>query len=221
MAAAVAGLGAALLLTAGCTGPQYRFSGFFEDYSKLKPSPVDKGTLSYRNPNVDFTQYEKIFVQPVAVHFADPRQAHAVRPGRLETYKGWVRDGLRAALAKYNLDAPQPGENIAELRFQVANVRLTRKIDSPDTVFKMQRYQTGSANVEAALVDGRTGTVLGATVGDTVPPEWIEAWSEQDAWESLEASTYQEVEHWVSTWAPRFVDAARPDKTPSGQGGAE
>jgi hypothetical protein len=177
--------------------------------------------LEYQDPDVDFTQYERIFVQPVAVHFADARQAQTVRPGRLETYRGWVRDGLRAALAKHDLDAPRPGDNIAELRFQVANVRLTRRVESPDTAFKMQRYQTGAANVEAALVDGRTGTVLGATVGDTVPPEWIEAWTEQDAWESLEDCTYQQVEHWVSTWAPRFVDAARPDKTLRGEEGVK
>jgi hypothetical protein len=214
----VAGL-VSLTIT-GCTvAKKHHFSGFLDDYSKLEPSPVEEGALFYQNPDIDFTEYDQIYVHPVSVHFADSREEQAVSPKRLAEYKQVVRDGLRDALAEYNLDSARPGERVAELRFQVANLRRTRMIESPRSMYGARCYLLGSANAEAELVDGNTGVVLSMHVENTVPPKWIETWSEQGAWETLQSHTRRAIDRWVSIWAPRFVAESRQASDANGKEG--
>lgn len=42
-------------------------SGFLGDYSQLQPGKSGEALLVYRNPGADFSKYDKVLVDPVAV----------------------------------------------------------------------------------------------------------------------------------------------------------
>ena len=220
-AAANMGLGAILLMTAGCSEPKHHFSGFLEDYSRLEPSAIVDGASSYWNPDADWSRYRKIFVRPVAIHFAHPKDEAGASAHRVEEYKAFVASALADALDEHGLSAAAPGNNTADIRLQVVNVRLTRIIDSPRTTYRLKRYQMGSMNAEAELIDPETGTVLVQYVGPPRRPEWVESLSEKDAWESLKSFTRDRLREWAAAWAPKFKvktgQSASPENEEAGQ----
>jgi hypothetical protein len=207
----VAGMGCMLLLACGCAPEKFHFTGFLDDYGRLEPHPTKEHALVYYNQDVDWTRYKRAHVQPIALHFADPKEEREVSPEQLERFRQITLSAIQDVLARHDLEAPQPGDGVAELRVQIANIRLTRVIESHQTTFRTQRHQLGSCNAETELVDPQTGTILAMYVSRTVPPEWVESWSDLDEWESLEAYMRRGADLWAETAVPKFLSLTRPN----------
>ena len=60
-----------LLALCGCAqtkqARKVEISGFLGDYSQLEKCGKGEALLFYRNPNVDFTSYTKIILDPISV----------------------------------------------------------------------------------------------------------------------------------------------------------
>ena len=77
----------ALLLVTACasrrSGPSREFSGFLDDYSLLRPGGPDDVALVYRNPDAQWTSYDKVLFEPVTLWRSGRHSLDAVPEGDL------------------------------------------------------------------------------------------------------------------------------------------
>ncbi len=181
-----------------------RQSGFLGDYSKLQPGDPKKGDalLRYLNPAAQWTQYNKVMIDPVTF-WGDEKST--VKPDDQKALCTYFRSALEKQLGeKFTIvDVAGPGV----MRMQVALTDLesstpglrtislvvpqARALNTVQSLATGKYVGAGSAQVEGRLTDAATGMVLaevldkrlgGGSASSAASWQWGDAEIVMDEW---------------------------------------
>ena len=203
-----------LIFLQGCAATQQRRdvaqSGFLGDhYSQLREGENDEALLVDINPNVDWTSYSKMMLDPVTVW--KDAQTKDVAPEDLQRLADFLFAKLHEQLSQDYTMVQQPGPDVIRATFALTEAEASAPVmDTITSVVPQLRILTGikglmvggkpgfvgSASLEARLTDAESGTVLIAAVdrrGGTknisgVTSEWNDVeqayiyWAEKTRW---------------------------------------
>jgi len=155
---------------AGCAGSvDVEPSGFLRDYSQLEPGRADQAQLVYINPEADFSPYEKLVIDPVAVWHTADSDASGEELQRLADELGAaLREELQLEFEL--VESPQPGT----LRIRAA---ITRVRESGASV-ELEVLDAESSQRLVAVADARGDA--GRT--DVIAEEWEGARAAFEFW---------------------------------------
>jgi hypothetical protein len=174
---------ATTLLVAGCaTGtktlnPQLQ-SGFLDSYARLQPieSPEDGVSIyRYKNPNVNFNQYDAVIIEPVVIYQTADADAAAdgLSEQTLFKVRQQITQNLRDSVAKRAKVVTQPGPGVANVSIGITGAQTLGDGFKPTdlipvrAVLNIASKATGldSKNamlvVEAKVNDSQSGELIG------------------------------------------------------------
>lgn len=180
------GLGALLLLGAGvsCTSTyQVRHapaSGFLGDYSQLQTGGRGRPLLIYRDPDVDFTAYKRVQLDPVAGYIGAHSRLQKIAPEDRQALLNYFHATLRKRLAEDYELVDEAGPGVLRLRVAVTDAQGSKvAMDTLSTVVPVglalsalqkvtlgKTLTAGSVRIEAEALDGATGKRLAALVDE-------------------------------------------------------
>ena len=155
--------GVFLLAACGST-PELHRSGFLDDYSKLAPVEGSSGIWSYRSPDLDFTKYQSLLVDPAVAWFNPDSEAEDIDPKERKRLTEELGRTIRNTLRDngYRL-AKEPGADV--LRVRVAITDLYVRVGPLTTEGnRAGRIRLEGAALEADLKDSLSGRVLFAVM---------------------------------------------------------
>lgn len=174
---------AASLVVAGCaTGtktldPQLE-SGYLDGYSRLQPIESGEEGVSiyrYKNPNVDFSKYDAVIIEPVVIYQTADADAAAdgLSEQTLYQVRQQITDSIRTAVAKQAKVVTQPGPDVANVSIAITGAQTLSDGFKPTdlipvrAVLNVASKATGldSKNallvVEAKVNDSQSGELIG------------------------------------------------------------
>jgi hypothetical protein len=208
-AVVVAAAATALAACAAGQSGKAKPAGFLGDYSKLHEGAKGQALLVYVDPQVHFSKYHKMMIDPVTIwRSADTND---IPPDEAQDLIDDLDDVLRITLDDHYEIVKQPGPDVLRLRvaiteaegsWRVVDGRLGDKLDSdlqavsPKKPSNATRSFVGKAGIEAELLDAASGVRVAAAIdrragASTVKPE-------ENAWEDVEAA--------FRYWADRLRD---------------
>ncbi len=168
-----------LLLLFGCESnpPTPQKSGFLKDYAKLQPMPDRPQALYYEKPNIDWSKYTQILIEPVRIQRTTSDDGSSMsRRDRLMLgiyFEYTMRDAVQR---KYRI-VQQPGPGVLRVRAAINDVK------SADSLLNELSAPAGGAygevSMEGELVDAMTGERLVAMV-DTKAGSMFASYSSWD-----------------------------------------
>jgi hypothetical protein len=194
--------------------PGKEFSGFLQDYSKLKPNEKMGGeALTYVNPDKmkSLHRYVAIIVDPVQVYVSSAADASLIP----DSGRGAVEKYFEHALVNAVSDAfpvvETPGPLVLRLRAALVGIDLGGKVaplNEPALVAKpLERaIVLEKVSVEMELVDSETGERIAATVDKASLGAGAEVGSENFS----RMERFNEAKMALNQWAGRvreFLDA--------------
>ena len=134
------GIALLLLVTACSPRPILRsadFSGFLDDYSLLREGAAGDVALIYRNPDVRWTSYDKVLLEPVTLWRSGRKSLEPVPERDLLRLVDDLQGAIRRCLgAEFQLvEAPEPG--VMRIRLGITEARAA------DPVLDVLRAQAG------------------------------------------------------------------------------
>ena len=181
-------------------------SGFLDDYTILRQGKEGEALLVYKNPEADWTAYDKILLDPVLFWGKRETMNHGITPEQLQTLVNNFYLILYQELSHDYRMVERPGPNT--LRIQAALTKVTESAQELDLVTtsvpptrSVQRLfgslagrpvLTGEASLESKVTDSLTGELLGATVDRRIGSRTLD-----------EAAVYswQDVDNIMRFWA--------------------
>ena len=193
-------------------------TGFLPNASLLRPGGSGQATLVYRNPTANFSQYNKVMLDPVAIWTARDSQLNNVPQNQRQAAADRFYTDLYNALSKrcQMVRSPSPGT----LRLRIALTDATTPDATVNTVATYTPYVStayslaslafnngvgyfaGSAAAEGYATDASTGTLLWeavdrrggttALVSNTLNT-WLDVDHAFEAWSEQLASRLQEL----------------------------
>ncbi len=178
-------------------------SGFLGgDYSLMQPGKEGQALLIYVNPNVTWSSYNKVMIEPV--EFWDSTDS-SVSPADQQMLTGYFYGKLKENLQKDFTIVDQPGPGVLVLRVALINAEsATPGLRSISVVIPqarilngVQSLATGSyafvggAEAEIKVTDGQTGQLLaesadkregGMALSQAAQWKWGDAESVMDYW---------------------------------------
>ncbi len=102
-----------------------RYSGFLQDYSKLKKVTDSQGNglLRWVDPSIKEGGYKKFLVQDV-VFYPEAQPTQQVSHDTLEQIRQYMASNLRDKLSAYGLLAAAPGADVLEIRTAITAVEV-------------------------------------------------------------------------------------------------
>jgi hypothetical protein len=122
----------AVLLVSGCagrgTGALSDWSGFLDDYSRLKLG--DQGDLPfvYRNPNARWATYEKVLVEPVALWRSGKQSLDAIPEQDLVELVAHFERAVRTRLGSGFQLVTEPSPGTLRLRLAITEARASDRV---------------------------------------------------------------------------------------------
>lgn len=152
--------------------PGQEFSGFLQDYSKLKPNAkLDGDALTYVNPDKmkSLHRYVAIIVDPVDVYVATAADASLIPDRGRETVAKYFEHALVSAVSDAFPVVESPGPLVLRLRSAIVGIDLGGQVAPMDlpgmTTKPMERaIVLEKVSVEMELVDSETGERIAAAV---------------------------------------------------------
>ena len=156
--------------------PSAAASGFFgNDYSLLRPGAEGEAAMIYINPNAQWSQYNKILLEPV--QFRDDSNS-GVSPSDQLMLTGYFYNKLKADLQKHFTLVDQGGPGVLVAQFALTNASAaTPGLRSMSVVIPQARILNGvqslatgsyafvgSAELEMKATDAVTGQLLAAAI---------------------------------------------------------
>ena len=166
----LAAFGTLALLGACADTADVKPSGFLDDYAQLEKGRIDQAQLVYINPEVDFSRYERVLLEPVVVW---ERTAGSDASGEelrtlADDLEAALREQLRLAFEL--VESPSPGT----LRIRAA---ITRVWDSGASV-EMEILDAVSNQRLVAVADAREDKARSSDAAR----EWASAREAFDFW---------------------------------------
>jgi hypothetical protein len=153
-----------LLLAACGSTPEVRRSGFLDDYSKLAPVPGSAGIWSYRSPNLDFTHYKALLVDPAVAWFNPDSEAEEIDPAARKRLTEEFGRTIRNTLRDNGFDlVEEPGEKVLRVRVAITELYVRPGPFSAQGG-RSGRIRLDGASLEADLKDSLSGQVLFAVM---------------------------------------------------------
>jgi hypothetical protein len=197
----------------GAQNPVPAYSGFLGDYSLLQPGGQGQALYRYIAPNVNWSQYNAIMIDPVT--FWDSPDS-SVPPDKQQMLCTYFYNQLQQSLAKYFQIADQPGPGVMRLQVAITNataatpVLRTASVVIPQmrVVNRLKELATGSfgfvgsARGEMKLTDSVTGAILAEGIDQQMGGNAVQTaatWQWQDAerafnhWSDLMATRLNEL----------------------------
>jgi hypothetical protein len=146
-------------------------TGFLKDYSKLRPGEPGEPLLFYRNPKVDWREYDKAMVDPVTIWRGEDSNLGEIPPRDLQRLTRLMRvKAIEAVRAEGMQVVDTPGPRVMRIRVALTEAEqasramhaVTSVVPLP-SVSKMAtgtRAFVGSAGIEGEVSDSVTGEVL-------------------------------------------------------------
>jgi hypothetical protein len=173
------GIGAAMVVLAGCTTPPPKESGFLgNDYSKMHQTEAPGGgtRLSYVSPKFTPANYNAVLLEPVT-YYPQPKPTENVSMETLDQIRGYVDNSLRQKMGQDVHVVDKPGPGVARIRVAVTAVGSA---DQPLAVYQYipialvitgakaaiegGRPQDATIAIESSVTDSVTGELLYAAV---------------------------------------------------------
>jgi hypothetical protein len=190
----------------GCSNvpKDFRHSDFLDDYSGFAPLNKFRGAYGYAKENLDLTDYDKIIIEPVAMHFANSPSGENLTAAQADRLNAMFHQSLVREISKSLSVTTGPGTNTLRLRTAltglVSNSALAMKTrpgyapkaglaqvgETPDFY-----VQVSGVAMEMELLNSVTGERLAAVVDR----------KGQDV--SSEAEKWQVTEKVFNYWASR------------------
>jgi hypothetical protein len=150
-------------------------SGFLGNYSNLKPGKEGEAALRYVNPDVNWSRYQAIFLEPVQF-WAQPEST--VKPEEQQQLCDYYYNTLKEHLSTQLPMADRPGPNVIIFRAALTEaseatpglrtisvvVPQARLLNSVANLASGSYAFVGSAQSEAEALDGQTREELAAGV---------------------------------------------------------
>jgi len=161
-----------------------RYSGFLDDYSRLRPVANDPPAMSWIDPTVDFSRYDKVLLERIQVVLnTDASGYQAVDPAELAVLTEYFQEALMRELGTRYPVVNTPGPGV--LRARIAITRLVPTKPEASVVMTVVPYASlgelalgaaegnkdplgylGDTGIEAAFLDGQTNQVVAQFVDD-------------------------------------------------------
>jgi hypothetical protein len=194
--------------------PGSQFSGFLQDYSKLKPNAKLGGeALTYVNPDKmkSLHRYVAMIVDPVEVYVATDADASLIPERGREAVAKYFEHALVDAVSDAFPVVESPGPLVLRLRAAVVGIDLggaVAPIDSPAMTAKpLERaIVLEKVGVEIELVDSETGERIAAAVDKSTLGMGAEVGSENFS----RIERFNEAKRAFDQWAARvreFLDS--------------
>jgi hypothetical protein len=211
LAVAFTFLAAPALAQSGTEGtPRREYSGFLQDYSKLKPAQDREGVMLYVSPGMKSRAYTKVMFQPVEVYVSPSSDYKGVQSDFLKRMTDEFLVSFKRALTPGYEVVNAPGPDVLEVRTAITGLQPVKPGLTPidflpiKVVFNAGRAAAGkSPNVvelaaEMEVLDPnrtRLAAVVASRKGDKTLQQ-----GEQITWAHLQAIS----EYWAKTFRQRL-----------------
>jgi len=150
-------------------------TGFLKDYSKLRPGEPGEPLLFYRNPSVNWRDYDKAMIDPVTIWRGEDSKLGEIPPRDLQRLTRLLKvKAIEAVRAEGMQVVDKPGPAVMRIRVALTEAEqanrtmhaMTSVVPLP-SVSKMAtgtRAFVGVAGIEGEVSDSVTGEVLMAGV---------------------------------------------------------
>ena len=168
-----------VLLCWGCASSEQagkvETTGFLTDYAKLRPGQPGEPLLVYRNPTIDWRDYDKAMVDPVTVWRGEDSNLGEIPPRDLQRLTRLLKvKAIEAVRAEGMRVVDTPGPGVMRIRLALTEAEqanrtmhaVTSVVPLP-SVSKMAtgtRAFVGVAGIEGEVSDSVSGKVLFAGV---------------------------------------------------------
>jgi hypothetical protein len=202
----------ALSVAAGCAQTRQSRSvepsGFLGDYSQLREGTGDEAQLVYINPAADFSRYDKVMIDSVAMWAREESKFSELSAEERQALTDYFYRALHTRLGEDYQIVSAPGPGVMRLRAAVteaddANVTLnvvTTVVPQLRLLTSLGGWATdtavivGAAGLEAELTDSVTRERLAAAVDRRVGTKTLRGMF----------SNWSDVEQAFDYWAERF-----------------
>ena len=204
-------------------------SGFLKDYSQLRPGAAGEALLVYKNPNVDFGQYDKILMDPVKVYAGKDGKIAKIPREDLQSLVNYFGAAIREHLAADYKLVNQPGPGV--MRLQVALTEARGAVVALDVISSVtppgialnglktlatgSPAATGSVGAECQALDSVSGARLFAAVDARVGEKYTGKFDKLNKWRAAQGA--------FDYWAQRLQERLREERGRAGsrQGGSD
>jgi hypothetical protein len=154
-----------VLLTGACThrapAPAPEMSGFLDDYSILREGGPDEVSLIYRNPQADWSAYDKVLLAPVTLWRGGRKSLDAVPREDLLRLVSDFQSAVRARLGERFRFVDQPGPAVMRIHLAITDAHAS------DPVLDILTASRGTGRPHPAgdgPLDGATRAFLASAV---------------------------------------------------------
>jgi hypothetical protein len=172
-----------LVSLAACQSRPPYAVGFLGDYSQMKPSPRYPNAWLWQHPGADFSDYDRIVLEPILIDLIKKSPGHDLGDAKLRQIAQDFHKGLVAAIDPY-YDVVKAG-GAHTMRVQVVLTDVT----------PAAKDRNGGLAIEVEAVDTITGARLVAAVSR------IE-WPYEEGAQPLDPKRLEET---YAEWGRRFV----------------
>lgn len=153
--------------------------GFISDLSQLEEDPEGKVALVYVNENIDFSSYDKVWLETITIYVFEGSKLADLPEEKLNNLVAYMKEALERELGKNNQIVEQAGPGVAQVRFALTEVSGSNALmDTVTTVAPPARAfselkklvtgkhaAVGQAAFEGEALDSVTGERIAAAMG--------------------------------------------------------
>ena len=157
--------------------PSRDTSGFLDDYSLLRKGEPGDVALVYRNPKVDWTQYNSVLLEPTTLWRSGRNSLAPVPEGDLVRLVGTLENAVQRQLRQSFRFVDEPGPGVMRIRLAITEARATDPIldvlrgrsapmspPPPGPIDPELRRFLEDAAIEGEIRDAQTNELLAAGV---------------------------------------------------------
>lgn len=213
-------------MIAGCaTTHQQRSvntSGFLSDYSQLQKGKGDEALMVYIDPDADFSQYNKIILEPVRIVASEDSKMANLKPEDSQKLADYFYAALNKELGKDYQMVSQPGPDTMRIRTALTDATGSRvALDTVSTVLPiglaisgLKSVATGTgtgvgtASGEIEILDSATGKRLAAAVDSRAGSKITGRFDKFDSWKDAQDAC----DYWAERLKTRLAELSQRSK---------
>jgi hypothetical protein len=100
----------------------YQAKGFLTDYSKLPKTADESGAYRYRDPNTDFSKYNKLLVDRIKIWFQEDSEYKGIDPDELKMLTDYFYEAINTAVGDAYPMVTEAGPDVLRLRIAVTDL---------------------------------------------------------------------------------------------------
>jgi hypothetical protein len=169
-----------LVLVAGCSQQQVKYSGFLGTYPKFQPGPSDGVDLGYVKKGVDFSKYNRLMFDQVVFYLKKDSKYKGIQPEEMKELADMFHLAAAKALEGAYPIVGEPGPDVLRVRVAITNIELGNPAKSAITTVLpvglalsiLKKAATGkhtgvgSAGMEAEFLDSLTNERVAAAIDE-------------------------------------------------------